>query len=137
VALYDSLNPRGILVRYAAYAWGPWSEEQIIYEPSRETGYGVFIYDPSRKDNDNLVGPFNDPENKASESYGGFYAPYVIERFTRVANGEITLHWLMSTWNPYVVVRMESKLSVLAPEPPPAPVAVRMADLPASYLIEP
>jgi hypothetical protein len=137
VALYDSLNPRGILARYAAYPWGPWSDEQIIYEPSRETGYGVFIYDPSRKDNDKLAGPLNDPGNKASETYGGFYAPYIIERFTRVANGQVTLSWLMSTWNPYVVVRMESKLNVYAPEPPPAPVAVRTADLPAAYNIEP
>ena len=67
----------------------------------------------------------------------GFYAPYIIERFTRVANGQVTLSWLMSTWNPYVVVRMESKLNVYAPEPPPAPVAVRTADLPAGYNIEP
>jgi len=57
VALYDSLNPRGILARYAAYPWGPWSEEQIVYEPSREIGYGVFIYDPTRKDNEKLAGP--------------------------------------------------------------------------------
>jgi hypothetical protein len=137
VALYDSLDPRGILMRYAAHPWGPWSEEEIIYEPSRETGYGVFIYDPTRKDNDKLHGPFNDPDNKQETSYGGFYAPYVIERFTRAGNGEVSLHWLMSTWNPYVVVRMESRFKVLAPEKAPEPQPVRTADLPAGYLIDP
>ena len=47
----------------------------------------MFIYDPSRKDNDKLAGPINDPGSKESETYGGFYAPYIIERFTR-QNGQ-------------------------------------------------
>jgi hypothetical protein len=137
VAMYDSLEPRGILVRSARYPWGPWSEPQIVYEPSRELGYGIFIYDPSRKDNDKLHGPFNDPDNKQETSYGGFYAPYMIERFNRVKGTELTLSWLMSTWNPYVVVRMESKLQILPPEAPAPPAAVRTADIPAGYGIEP
>ena len=42
----------------------------------------------------------------------------------------------MSTWNPYVVVRMETKLNVLAPEKAPDPGGAH-GDLPAGYNIEP
>ena len=44
--------------------------------------------------------------------FGGFYAPYIIERLTRVEGEYLTLHYVLSTWNPYVVVRMRSTLRV-------------------------
>ena len=43
---------------------------------------------------------------------GGAYAPYIIERFTRVRAQDLELHYLMSTWNPYVVVRMRSTFRI-------------------------
>jgi hypothetical protein len=120
VALYDSLQPRGILASYAPQPWGPWSQPQVLYEPSRDPGYGLFIHDPSRTKDDGLAGPFNDPDSSAQKTYGGFYAPYIIERFTQVNGDQLTLHYVMSTWNPYYVVHMKSTLKVTQPpEPPP------------------
>jgi hypothetical protein len=48
---------------------------------------------------------------------GGYYAPYVIDRFTRVEGQAITLHYVLSTWNPYVVVRMKSTIQVITIPP--------------------
>jgi hypothetical protein len=42
----------------------------------------------------------------------GAYAPYVIERFTKLEGSELSLYYVLSTWNPYVVVLMKSRLRV-------------------------
>jgi hypothetical protein len=54
-----------------------------------------------------------------SAVHGGAYAPYLIERWTRIrrsANGarELDLYYVLSTWNPYVVVLMSSHLQIAA-----------------------
>jgi hypothetical protein len=46
---------------------------------------------------------------------GRNYAPYMIERWTRTlvtpeGNGQLNLYYVLSTWNPYVVVLMSSRL---------------------------
>lgn len=50
---------------------------------------------------------------------GAFYAPFVIDRFTQDATPtgpgqpkRATIYWLLSTWNPYVVVVMQSTLEL-------------------------
>jgi hypothetical protein len=43
---------------------------------------------------------------------GGVYAPFVIERFTKVHDHELDLYYVMSTWNPYVVVLMKSRIMI-------------------------
>ena len=45
-------------------------------------------------------------------SVGGAYAPYVVERWTKVRGSELDIYYTMSTLNPYVVVLMKSRLSV-------------------------
>jgi hypothetical protein len=112
VALYDSRSPRGIVVRYAPQPWGPWSEPQVVWDPRRDPGYGAFIYDPNRSDNTHLAGPVIAENRDPMRLFGGFYAPYIIERLTRVEGEYITLNYVLSTWNPYVVVRMRSTLRV-------------------------
>ncbi|MGA2796125.1 MAG: hypothetical protein ABSE63_00970 [Thermoguttaceae bacterium] len=44
--------------------------------------------------------------------HGGAYAPYVIERFTKLEGSELNLYYVLSTWNPYVVVLMKSRFQV-------------------------
>lgn len=39
-------------------------------------------------------------------------APYVVERWTKVTGSELELYYVLSTWNPYVVVLMKSRLEV-------------------------
>jgi hypothetical protein len=44
--------------------------------------------------------------------HGGAYAPYVVERWTKVRGSELDLYYVLSTWNPYVVVLLKSRLRV-------------------------
>ncbi len=89
-----------IRLRSAEQPWGPWSASIVLFDPARDYGwgpaYGRYIGDG---ENENLGGQ------------GELYGPYILPRFTRVlADGRVKLYWLLSTWQPYVVVMMESVL---------------------------
>jgi hypothetical protein len=112
---FDSRPPAapGIQFAYSSTPWGPWSTPETIFHPLRDPGLGVFIHNPRRSPPDNLVGPVIgravfDPAG----THGGAYAPYMVERWTKVQGNELTIYYVMSTWNPYVVVLMRSKLRV-------------------------
>ncbi len=107
-------NTTGIYFTYAAEPWGPWSKPQLVFNARRDNGMGVFIHDPSIVPNppgDGLNGPTiggNDPYT----TRGGGYAPYMIDRFTTVRGNKLSIHYLLSTWNPYTVVRMRSDFEI-------------------------
>ena len=52
---------------------------------------------------------------------GDFYAPFVMERYTRSERTFVpgkrraAIHWLVSTWNPYQVIVMRTVLEVYEP----------------------
>jgi hypothetical protein len=104
----------GIAFSYSRTPWGPWSEPQLMFNPLRDGGLGKFIHNPLRKIDDGLAGPVMVRRNRANadEIHGGAYAPYVVERWTKVQGSEIALYYLMSTSNPYVVVLMKSRLQI-------------------------
>jgi hypothetical protein len=106
---YDSREPRGIIFRHAANPWGPWSEPQIIFDIRRDDGH-AFIHRAGASDG--LEGPVIGKNKDAAATSGGAYAPYVVERFTKVENGTLTIYYVLSTWNPYVVVLMRSSFNV-------------------------
>ena len=60
-----------------------------------------------------LAGPVINAQPPAVEQYGGEYAPYLVERFLRYRDNTLTIYYLMSTWNPYVVVLMRTDLNVV------------------------
>jgi hypothetical protein len=70
----------------------------------------VYIHNPNQQPDDGLAGPVTGGDPKTLAGVG--YAPYMIERFTRIDANRLTIHYLLSTWNPYVVIRMRSSLSV-------------------------
>lgn len=112
---FDSRPPAapGIQFAYSRTPWGPWSPPQTIFHPLRDPGLGVFIHNPRGSPPDNLVGPVIGPAQQDPQgTHGGAYAPYMIERWTKVQGKELTIYYVMSTWNPYVVVLMRSKLRV-------------------------
>jgi hypothetical protein len=106
-------NPRGIQFSYSATPWGPWATPQTIFDAARDGAFGKFIHDPRISPPDGLAGPVigqgrGDPESVR----GAEYAPYVVERWTKRQGAELSIYYVLSTWNPYVVVLMKSRLSI-------------------------
>jgi Domain of unknown function (DUF4185) len=99
--LYQCADPRGVLCRWAANPWGPWSEGIIIFEPWRDNGYRHFMHVPNQDD-------LSDPGRESD--WGGEYAPIIIPRYTLGSGRSTTIRYTMSTWNPYTVLIMESEL---------------------------
>jgi hypothetical protein len=106
--------PAGITFSYSRTPWGPWSEPQLIFNAVVNGALGKFIHNPRAKPNDGLAGPSHMLRNEADPEtvIGGAYAPYVVERWTRLRGNELDIYYTMSTVNPYVVVLMKSRLSV-------------------------
>ena len=112
---YDSREPapRGILFSYSHTPWGPWSEPQIIFNARRDGAVGKFIHNPQASPDDGLAGPvIGKGQANPQAVHGGAYAPYVIERWTKVQGSELSMYYVLSTWNPYVVILMKSRLNV-------------------------
>jgi hypothetical protein len=104
----------GVYFTYASQPWGPWSEPQLIFNPKRDGAVGAFIHDPSIVPNppgDRLNGP-TIGGNNPNTTPGAIYAPYTIERFTRVAGNKLSVYYTLSTWNPYTVVEMRSDFTI-------------------------
>lgn len=112
---YDSRPPAsaGILFSYSRTPWGPWSEPQLIFNPIRDGAMGKFIHNPNARLEDGLAGPvIGKGQEDPRAVRGGDYAPYVVERWTKLQGSELELYYVLSTWNPYVVVLMKSRLQV-------------------------
>ena len=107
-------QPNGLAFSYSRTPWGPWSEPEILFNPVRDNALGKFIHAPLRKIDDGLEGPILGQRNRvnAAEVRGGAFAPYVVERWSRVQGSELELYYVMSTINPYVVVLMKSILRI-------------------------
>lgn len=98
-----------IMARTAFAIWGPWSAATPIlgYGPAVEchivmatTGCGT-----RRNYWPKLANGLFVP--------GLFYAPFVIERYTRPTGADgVTIYWLVSTWNPYEVDVMRTTLQL-------------------------
>jgi hypothetical protein len=112
---YDSRPPetRGILFSYSSTPWGPWSEPQVIFEAARDGAVGTFIHNPAARPDDGLAGPvIGKGQTDPGAVRGGEYAPYVVEHWTSVRGSELNLYYVLSTWNPYVVVLLKTRLHV-------------------------
>lgn len=104
----------GVYFAHAAEPWGPWSKPQLIFNARRDGALGTFIHDPSIVPNppgDGLNGPIIGPTDPYT-TRGAIYAPYTIERFTRVTGNKLSIYYLVSTWNPYTVVEMRSDFTI-------------------------
>jgi hypothetical protein len=102
---------RGFYFTYASEPWGPWRRPQLMFNATRDGAMGTFIHDPRISPSDRLTGPTIGPNDPVTTP-GGPYAPYMIERFTRVAGDTLSIHYTLSTWNPYTIVLMRSDFLV-------------------------
>lgn len=107
IMLYNSGNPRGIIMRSAGTPWGPWSAGTIIFDPWRDHGYGQFMHIASNF-KAGLNDTVNDPQRE--NEWGGEYGPYLMARFTTGNRNQCRIFYTMSTWNPYQVVIMRTDL---------------------------
>lgn len=116
----------GVYMRTAPHPWGPWSKATTIYNPywSNVVGYCEIMF-RTQAQSDMLrdrVGPefLEDGCDPNSETqinwtthpidFGSEYGTSIVPRFSQDAADEATLYWLMSTWHPYRVVLMTTKL---------------------------
>jgi hypothetical protein len=112
-----SPSTAGVWFTYATDPWGPWAAPQLIFNAKRDGAMGAFIHDPSivpDPPGDGLNGPTigaNDPYR----TRGATYAPYTIERFTRVSGSTLSIYYTVSTWNPYTTVEMRSDFTIAHP----------------------
>jgi len=114
----QSPSTAGVYFTYAKDPWGPWAEPQLIFNQRRDGANGKFVHDPSITPNDGLNGPTIGP-NDPRTTPGGSYAPYMIERFTRVSGSTLSIYYALSTWNPYTIVLMRADFTI-------APTAARV-----------
>jgi hypothetical protein len=110
IALYNcEENPRGIVLRSASQPWGPWSEPELVFQPWQDKGYCHFMHVSWKQQQCDSV-----HDEGREDVWGGEYGPYPIERFTRQEGDFTLLYFLMSTWNPYNTVLMQTKLQRIA-----------------------
>jgi hypothetical protein len=106
---YDSRPPAraGILFSYSSTPWGPWSNPQLIFNASRDHALRRFIHDPQARPDDGLAGPvIGKGQSDPGAVHGGSYAPYVVEPWTKVNGKDLSIFYVLSTWNPYVVMQV-------------------------------
>jgi hypothetical protein len=107
----------GIYFGFAPQPWGPWSTPQLIFNDRRDNalGLGGFIHNANivpDPPGDGLNGPTIGSTNSPYTTFGGSYAPYMIERFTTVTGNILKIYYNVSTWNPYVNVKMRSEFTI-------------------------
>jgi hypothetical protein len=99
--------------RFAPEPWGPWSAPIVLLSTLDASVHCTLIMRPE-KACQNLRDYWKRTNPHAR---GFFYAPFVMNRFTVDATGagqvkQATIYWLVSTWNPYNVVVMQSTLQL-------------------------
>lgn len=106
-------RPTRILLRTADFPWGPWSEPAVLFDPAR-VGEACAFLNPLPQPAVILAGGRPCPTVADAHNpldLGDSYGAYLIPRFTTGEAGRSsTIHFLMSTWNPYTVVLMKATL---------------------------
>jgi hypothetical protein len=95
-----------VKARLATAPWGPWSDPTEVFHPGTDAGWCHFMHRPSTNPPcADLLGG-----QGSGDAAGDPYAPYVLSRFTRSTTFGTEIYFLMSTWNPYQVVVMRTKI---------------------------
>jgi hypothetical protein len=110
----SSMATAGTYFTYAKELTGPWATPQLIFNQARDNALGVYVHNPNANPADGLTGPTIGQHDPVTTP-GGTYAPYLIERFTKVNGNTLRIYWLISTWNPYTIVKMRSEFTIGRP----------------------
>jgi hypothetical protein len=101
-------------MRTADDPWGPWSPPRDLIAggdpdkmpPEGQYGPGGVFFHPACAGEGCQARSLQFVPN----DYGWFYGANIIEEWTRPADGGVDLIWLASTWNPYRVIMLRTKL---------------------------
>lgn len=108
-------RPRGYRVRIARRPWGPWSKPVMImsgradggYEVTQHFSVGPFPEKPFQSSDDGLAEP---DHLQGRDTVGGEYGPYLIPRYFHHKGHRLDIVYAHSTWNPYKVWLMRTRL---------------------------
>jgi hypothetical protein len=102
-------------MRTADQPWGPWSPPQVVIEGgdpnvagSGQYGPGGVLHHPGCKEEScatHSQTPYYSPDE-----YGFFYSVNIIEQWTRAVDGGVDIYWNASTWDPYRVVLLRTRI---------------------------
>jgi ankyrin repeat protein len=95
----------GVYMRTADHPWGPWSEPQLVYEPSRDPGLCRFMHQTWESKKCDIL-----QEPGRENFHGVVYGPYIFENHITGDSRSATIYFTLSTWNPYTVVLMKTAL---------------------------
>jgi len=106
----------GVQARFAPEPWGPWSPPVTLLNSVQDPGVlRTLIMKPLSSGGCPSLAAVPPGRTDA----GFFYAPFVMNRFTQdlTASGHgqpkrAKIYWVVSTWNPYYVVVMQSTLEL-------------------------
>ena len=127
-------NTSGIYLRTAKHPWGPWSNPKLIWNPITNGAYdcpGIMYSEFAAGKNCPKTDPYrpnwgpmdtiNQCPNQSPNPNGDFGVEYgvnILDNFTKpgLQINSAVIYWNMSTWNPYRVVLMKTKVdaSVIA-----------------------
>ncbi len=106
---YNCDNPAGTNFRTADKPWGPWSEPKVLFNGWADNGYCNFMHvDWNYQNCDNAF------DAGREYQWGGDYGPYQFPEYATSTDSttNTTIYFTQSTWNPYNVVLMKSKLQL-------------------------
>jgi hypothetical protein len=114
--LFYNCAPWTVEARFAPEPWGPWSPPMVMLSAAQDPNV-VCTLIQSAAGCPGLRNYWVLPNGNPWP--GIFYAPFVMDRFTRdetqAGAGQLKrakVYWLLSTWNPYTVVVMQSTLEL-------------------------
>ena len=121
--------PDAVQIRFAEQPWGPWTPPVPVLapgapdRPSTPYGPGGVLFHEDCEDAPGAPCAKSDPKRPLSgflpgclsvpffHDRGRFYGTNLIAEYTRPdGDGGVDLYWNISTWNPYGVVLVRTKL---------------------------
>jgi hypothetical protein len=114
-------DPDGaIQIRFADQPWGPWSPPQPVlrggdpsqpFAPGSQYAEGGILFHPACTGPNCVPGNPPDFSTRGVAPYGFLYGPNIIDCWTEARPGDqADLYWNVSTWNPYQVVLIKTRV---------------------------
>jgi len=113
-------DPEGAMhARFASHPWGPWSAPQQLFKagnpnPLNQPPAAGSQYAPGGILRHPLCAGSNcaphEPSSLDPNDFGFLYGPNVVDAWTEAGDTAVTLYWNVSTWDPYQVVLLKSRI---------------------------